>query len=276
MPKKLEDCTTEELIAQIRALRKENADRRGAVSTYDEAFNGLDPTMQRGLLRMVKVFSDDREAGAALFRQVADSILSPEGDRIQLEEEVDPMTDTNPLGEEKPSPEGDPNVAALLEHVKKLEETIVELQNDRKASAEAEEARQRDEAIAYLNQLGYQQGTPEWDNIIELASSDLLNGDLDRAHKLYNQFYPAVEGEGQEGQGQEGQEQGQQSPEQNGQSEGSQQEEGGETKFPATVGRGSVGGPHLDPSAGQDVDLSRAATDQRAREYLENLMASQA
>lgn len=274
MPKRLEDSTPEELIAEIRKLRKENGSRRTSVAAYDDAFSGIDPALQRYLLSMIQLFGEDRKAGAERFLEVANSVLSPEGGG--QEDEVDVMTDTDPLGLGQQSGEEkvDPTVARLLEHIQGLEKKVTELEEREKAAAQAAENRQRDEALAHLAELGYEQGTPEFDNIIELASSDMLRGDLDRAHAIYDTFYPPVEGREGDGQGQGGEgDNGQQQQDDKGQQSGG--DEGQGRKHPITAGKGSVGGPLVDKSQGEDLDLSKAAVDARATEYLENLLASQ-
>lgn len=262
MPKSLEDCTTDELIQIVRELRKENGDRRASGSRYDQAFSQLAPDIQEGLLGIISVFADDREAGADLFRQLADSITSP---TRTTEEGVDPMTDTAGDGQTQGPGQGEDVLAQILAHLEKMEERVVAIETGQQSAAEAEEQRQANEVIQVVTGLGYERGSPEWDAFLDLAASDFMNGDLDRAHAAFPAMYPQLAWPGTESD---------QSNEQQDTDTSTQTEEPETNEFPNTSGRASAGGPKLSANNGEEpTDYSRAATDARALEYLEKLQA---
>lgn len=256
MHKALEEYSSEELISYIGKLRKENGDRRSAVSTYDKTFSKLAPDEQRGLLHIIEVFADDRQAGADLFRRLSESITPPTKDEPVSDSEIDLAS----LGQGDAKP-GAGDSPALLAEIKRLSDKIETME---KASTEQAEARRQVEVaeiVAKVTELGYTQGTPEWDNYFQLAQSDLVNGDLDMAHRLYGQFFPAAEGEGEDTGGSGGETGGDEASKGAGESK--------KPEFPVNGAKNSSGSPKVDPKDGEEVDLSKEAVNARALAYLE-------
>lgn len=264
MPKKLEEYTQPELVKYVGELRGENQELRSVLTPFD------DPT-RRALLNMLKIFGEDQRAGAELFQDVAGRILrntkpaASTDNGLPKEDSVSDGNETDPLAE----------VLALL---KKQDERLTAIEEGRAADTKALEEQQLDQALEYVKSLGYVPGTKEWDDFVTLASSDVVDGDLDRAHAMFKVLYPdveikppAAEGGDDDGKGDEG-------------SEGAEGDEDGEgddgktkSEFPKTAGKGTTGGPKLDTKQDEgDLDLSRSAVDERALAYLEGVIASDA
>lgn len=260
MPKALSEYSQEELITYIGKLRKENGDRRSAVSTYDKSFSKFTPDEQRGLLHILEVFADDRQAGADLFRRLSESITPPTEDENVSNQDIDlanfgqPNTNQSGGGDES---------SALLGEIKRLSDKIEAMEKTNTEQAEAQRQIEVSEIVAKVTELGYTQGTPEWDNYFQLAQSDLVNGDLDMAHRLYDQFFPA-EGGGEKGEDGKGEGETKTPESTNGAESGVKTPE-----FPVNGAKNSSGSPKVDSNAGEEPDLSKEAVNARAMAYLE-------
>lgn len=264
MPKPLEEETSVEVLHQmVKDLRKENANRRGAHSVYEEAFAGLSQAERNGLLQVVRVYAGDNKAGAELFRGLADRI-APVTQPPEENDVADPViqpTQTTPQ-----APEGDPTaqLMAVIEALTAKVESLESVQQER-ATVEEQENAQRVTQIVQ-GEFGIQPGTPEWDNFFQVATSELAGGDLDRAKQVYEAIYSPVPG-----------------PEGGGAQAG---EAGAETngavapeavtedapKFPVTGAKTSTGGPLGGKAVAEEpLDFSDEAVRERATAYLEAL-----
>ena len=267
--KGLQERSQAELIHEIQDLRSENKSRRLAMSRYEETFGKFPEDLQAGLLQVLGVFGDDRTAGAELLRDLSNSVLGSPTNEPPSEED-NTMTDIPP----KPAGAGgDDKLDQILELLQKQEDRIAAIETSQTSFTESQQQAEVNDAIAYLETLGYKQGTPEWDNIVDLAQMAPINGDLDKAHKLYDVFYPPEGEAGGEGEG-KGEGEGEGAKGDTGSTEGAGEGEDS-PKYPVTGKKTSVGGPKADTSSDEPADLSLAAVGERARDYLTELAASQ-
>lgn len=205
----------------IKELREENADRRKSYEVYEKAFSKYDESQQKGLLRMIQLLAEDTEAGAQLFRELADDVLGPpETTKPKEEEEGDDMADKD----ERPIAE------IVAEAVAKALEAQDERYNEAETEAEREEF---EKAVAYWDaeakKLGYEPNTQAAADLFFMANK-LGTADLSVAHDQltkFNEFIGTSSEEEEE--------------------EGGEEEEEGEKpkpKFPKAGGKGA-GAPQV-------------------------------
>jgi len=255
----LEDATPEQLRAYVKALRQEAGDLRVANQGYEASFSRLTPEEQRGMLHLVKTYSEDKVAAADLFRQVADLHTQP-GEAPGSELDMIPQP-ANPV---TPAVSADPEVAALKAKIEEME----------KAQAEAREEVERQQQQVIIDEittLGYAEGTDRFERFVNLARSEMAGGRIAEAHRLFPIFYPDDPGANVDADG---------NPVSTPPAAGAPPipvaPAAGQApaapaapaapSFPLTSGQGSSGGPNLNPvtEAGADVDLSLAAVSARA------------
>lgn len=172
MAKPLEQQSPEELIAYIKELREEARTHRERAEAYDEAFLSLPEGDQRGILHIVRLYSEDPEASADIIRSWADSIKPP----TTSQEEEDTVTESTNTGKDTDN-EAPAWAKALVEQVAEIRK---ELEETKQAQVDAGMSR----LVAEAKKLGYAQGTEEFDRLMELMTTNLAGGDLHKAHEI--------------------------------------------------------------------------------------------
>lgn len=234
----LEEASREELIDEIRGLRRENASWRTKHRDFADAFSHFDEATTAGLLKLVDNLATNPREAAELMRGVAYDIFTDLGEDIHKDA---PWAE----GESEPKEEQEENVEDMDEETKQLiadmKAQIEELKGrsdaDAQARQEAEEAEIRaviDEAKA----LGYEEGSAAMAHLF-FAAHHHTNGDLKEAAKMVAPVtgipYKGEEGEGTEPAGGEGGTGGEGTETEGGEDEGGR-------RFPSTA-RANAGTP---------------------------------
>jgi hypothetical protein len=202
----------------IKELRDENADRRKSYKVYEDAFAAYDEPQQKGLLHMIQMLAEDTEAGALLFRELADNILG--------ETEETPKEDKEDMAKNEETEETDIKAIVAAAVAEALEAQDAKYQ-EFETKAEEEEF---NKAVEYwegeITKLGYTPNTPEAADLFFMANK-LGTSDLKLAHEklvAYNEFVGAGKEEEEE------------------EEEGGEEEE--EKTFPKASGKGA-GAPQV-------------------------------
>lgn len=222
----LEEASREDLIAQIKSLRQENANRRTQLREFEAVFDQFDEPTSKGLLALVGKLATDEQEAAVVLRDLAHDIL---GEKILdgapwVAKEDEPKED---------EPEEEEVSDELMAKIEALEAQIAEMTAGKDAEAEAreaEEAAQLEEIIQEAEALGYKRGTPEIAHLFFTASRG--DGDLAKAHEKVGPLV-GIEVKKAEGEGEEGVEEGE---------EGEEDEDG--KRFPSTA-KANAGTPGM-------------------------------
>lgn len=249
--KPIEEQTQPELVAYIRDhLRPELQQRREAFEKYEAAFSGMSDVDRRGMLHVVKTFSENRKEGAELFRGLSNSVLGePETTQPpQQEEEI--MTEENTTNEPAPSEEAPAWAQKLIVDIDELKAAQVQ-------SMESEKAAHIADLKSTARTMGFTEGTEAWTEFFKIAGSELANGDLNVAKDMYVKLHGEITAGGEEG----------------GEPTTDVVEAAAEvsTEFPKTGAAGGSGAPGVADEGGEGLDLTnKSAVNDAAAAYIAN------